>query len=91
MDGQQRPQAALEHMTEAQARMDDSLKELAQERAQTQCVARDLARQIEDLFGGGLEESAYIVLHDVLGREFSWQVGLLERSWQKCWTNCRLF
>lgn len=36
--------------------------------------------------GGDIEDIAYIILHDVLRREFGWQVGVLERTWQT-WNN----
>jgi hypothetical protein len=32
---------------------------------------------------GDIEDIAYIVLHDVLEREFGWQVEVLERTWQQ--------
>jgi hypothetical protein len=32
--------------------------------------------------GGDIEEIADIVLHDVLKREFGWEVGVLAHSWQ---------
>ena len=32
--------------------------------------------------GGDLEDTAYIVLHEVLNRELGWQVEPLERVWQ---------
>ena len=44
-----------------------------------------LARQmggLSETVGGDIEDIAYIVLHDVLPREFGWKVGVLERSWQ---------
>jgi len=37
---------------------------------------------LSETVGGDIEDIAYIVLHDVLKREFGWQVGVLERSWQ---------
>lgn len=30
----------------------------------------------------GTLKTCYIVLHDVLKREFGWEVGVLERSWR---------
>jgi hypothetical protein len=33
--------------------------------------------------GGDIEDIAYIVLYDVLKREFGWEVGVLERTWQQ--------
>ncbi len=37
---------------------------------------------LSETVGGDIEDIAYIVLHDVLKREFGWAVGLLERSWE---------
>lgn len=37
---------------------------------------------LSETVGGDIEDIAYIVLHDVLKREFGWEVGLLERSWE---------
>ena len=53
---------------------------------ETQRALRQLARQVgglSDTVGGDIEDIAYIVLHDVLQREFGWQVGVLERTWQQ--------
>ena len=38
---------------------------------------------LSETVGGDIEDIAYIVLHDVLMREFGWQVGSLERTWQQ--------
>jgi hypothetical protein len=38
---------------------------------------------LSDTVGGDIEDIAYIVLHDVLQRDFGWQVGVLERTWQQ--------
>ena len=46
---------------------------------------RRLARQVgglSDAIGGDIEDIAYIVLHDVLAREFGWEIGVLERTWE---------
>jgi hypothetical protein len=51
----------------------------------TQRALQQLARQVGGLsetVGGDIEDIAYIVLHEVLGREFGWKVGVLERTWQ---------
>ena len=37
---------------------------------------------LSETVGGDIEDIAYIVLHEVLKREFGWQVSVLERSWQ---------
>jgi len=61
------------------------VKELAEAQARTERVLQQLSRQVgglSDTVGGDIEDIAYIVLHDVLKREFGWQVGVLERSWQ---------
>lgn len=55
----------------------------AQER--TERSLQQLSRQvggISDRLGGDLEDVAYSVVHDVLQREFGWQVDPLARSWQ---------
>ena len=83
---QMRTDESLQKLSAAQTRTDESLKALSQEQAQTGRVVRDLARQVGGLsnrLGGDLEDVAYIVLHDVLGRELGWQVGELKRDWQK--------
>jgi hypothetical protein len=44
-----------------------------------------LTRQVgglSDTVGGDIKDIAYIVLHDVLKREWGWEVGRLERTWQ---------
>ena len=69
----------MTRLSEAQARTEDALQ-------QTQQALQQLARQVGGLsetVGGDLEDIAYIVLHDVLGREFGWEVGVLERTWQR--------
>ena len=83
---QMRTDESLQKLSAVQTRTDESLKALSQEQAQTGRVVRDLARQVDGLsnrLGGDLEDVAYIVLHDVLGRELGWQVGELKRDWQK--------
>ena len=47
---------------------------------------QQLARQVGGLsetVGGDIEDIAYIVLYDVLKREFGWEVGVLERTCQQ--------
>jgi hypothetical protein len=47
---------------------------------------QQLARQVgglSDTVGGDIEDIAYIVLYDVLKREFGWEVGILERTWRQ--------
>jgi len=77
-EAQVRTEASLYRLAEAQARTEAELQE-------TRSALRQLARQVGGLsnaIGGDIEDIAYIVLHDVLQREFGWQVGVLERTWQ---------
>ena len=97
---QARTDESVKALAAAQARTDESVKALAAHTdeainalteavAQTNKSVESLARQVgglSDTAGGDIEDIAYIVLHDVLKREFGWQVGVLERSWQK-WGN----
>ena len=66
--------------------MDDPVKDamvhLAEEQARTAEAMEQLARQLEGLVVD-IAETAYIVLYDVLKRDFGWQVGVLERAWQR--------
>jgi hypothetical protein len=74
----QQTQAGLQQLMQAQARTEAVLQ-------QTQEGLRQLARQVgglSDAVGGDIEDIAYIVLHDVLTREFGWEVGVLERTWE---------
>lgn len=76
MDGVEQ---ALARLAEAQARTETALE-------QTQQALQELARRVGGLsetVGGDIEDIAYIVFHDVLQREFGWEVGVLERSWQE--------
>jgi hypothetical protein len=54
---------------------------LAEERAKTEQVLQQLNRKLEGLVCD-ISDIAYIVLYDVLRREFGWEVGVLERVWQ---------
>jgi len=81
-----------EQLTEAQARTEERMSELAKAQRQTNMVVVELAEGIDRLckqvgglsetLGGDIEDIAYTVLYDVLKREFGWNVGLLERSWE---------
>lgn len=67
-----RLEAAIERLAEAQQRTEKSLEKLARQ-----------VGGLSDTVSGDIEDIAYIVLHDVLTREFGWEVGVLERSWQR--------
>src|SRR5947208_513794 len=72
----------LRGLTEGFERLAEAMARLAKEQACTEAALQRLARQCETLVCD-IEEIAYIVLHDVLQREFGWQVGVLERTWQR--------
>lgn len=84
--------ATVERLVEAQRGTEERLKELAVMQRQTSVAVSELTEGLDRLRKqvGGLSESlggdiayiAYIVLHDVLNREFGWEVGVLERSWE---------
>jgi hypothetical protein len=62
------------------------VSQLAAAQARTEVALQQLARQVGGLsetVGGDIEDIAYIVLYDVLKREFGWEVGVLERTWQR--------
>jgi len=72
-------------LAEAQKRTEQRVEELAEAQKRTEHALTRLTRQVGGLsetVGGDIEDIAYIVLHDVLKREFGWQVGVLERTWQ---------
>ena len=67
-------------------RVEAALERLAEAQVRTEAALQQLARQVGGLsetVGGDIEDIAYIVLYDVLKREFGWDVGVLERSWQQ--------
>jgi len=75
----------VKDLAQAQRRTEERVGELAQAQRRTEVALQRLSRQVGGLsetVGGDIEDIAYIVLHDVLQREFGWQVGLLERQWQ---------
>ena len=59
-----------------------TMARLAEMQARTEAELQQLARKCETLVCD-IEDIAYIVLHDVLQRDFGWQVGVLERTWQQ--------
>ena len=87
-----RVEAAIGRLTEAQTRSEERLDRLEISTAEHRKATDRLERAIDQLrqqvgglsetVGGDIEDIAYIVLHDVLRREFGWQVGPLERTWQ---------
>jgi hypothetical protein len=69
----------FQELTRAQARTERTLQKTGR-------ALQQLARQVGGLsetVGGDIEDIAYIVLHDLLKREFGWEVGILERAWQR--------
>ncbi|MGH2350293.1 MAG: hypothetical protein ACRDJN_01600 [Chloroflexota bacterium] len=93
---QARTEERLGRLEEQTGALKDALARLAAAQARTverldgrtgglEAAVGQLARQVGGLsetVGGDIEDIAYIVLHDVLQREFGWQVGVLERSFQ---------
>jgi hypothetical protein len=69
-------------MEEYRSQGEEALARLAEAQAQTEAALQELARRCESLVCD-IEEIAYIVLYDVLKREFGWEVGVLERTWQQ--------
>ena len=80
-----RVESAVERLGEAQSRTDESVKLLAEAQGRTERSLDRLAKQVGGLsetVGGDIEDIAYIVIHDVLKREWDWDVDELERSMQ---------
>jgi hypothetical protein len=80
-----RVEAAIERLTEVQMRSEISAVEHRKATAKLEKSIDQLRQQVGGLsetVGGDIEDVAYIVLHDVLRREFGWHVGPLERTWQ---------
>jgi hypothetical protein len=80
-----RLEEAMGRLTEGQRQLTEAQAQTAAALQQTQSALQQLARQVGGLsetVGGDIEDIAYIVLHEVLAREFGWQVGVLERTWQ---------
>ncbi len=81
-----RLEEAVTRLTEAQVRTEERLGRLEEAQARTERALQQLARQVGGLsetVGGDIEDIAYIVLYDVLQREFGWEVGPLERVFQE--------
>ena len=76
---QQRTELRVEELAAAQQRTEETVQHLDRS-------LQKLSRQVgglSDRLGGDLEDVAYIVVHDVLAREFGWKVQPLARSWQQ--------
>jgi len=77
---------ALERLAEAQAKTEERVTRLeaAVERlADGMDKLRKQVGGLSETVGGDIEDIAYIVLYDVLKREYGWKVEPLERSWQE--------
>lgn len=80
-------------LAEAQRRTTEEMQALVEAQRQTSVAVAGLTGSMDRLrkqvgglsetVGGDIEDIAYIVLYDVLKRAFGWQVGVLERSWQR--------
>ncbi len=68
--------------TEGFERLEQAMARLAEAQARTETALQELDRQCENVVAD-IEDIAYIVLYDVLKREFGWEVGVLERIWQQ--------
>jgi len=89
---QRRTEERMAELVQAQARTEERLtriefivEENSKAVANLVTAIDRLRKQVGGLsetVGGDIEDIAYIVLHDVLKREFGWQVGVLEREWQ---------
>ena len=77
-----RIEVAVERLAEEQQNTNQAVRELTEGLKQL----RKQVGGLSDTVGGDIEDIAYIVLHDVLKREFGWDVGVLERRWPK-WGN----
>ncbi|MDI3533524.1 MAG: hypothetical protein PWR28_1869 [Synergistaceae bacterium] len=81
-----RLEAAVERLAEAQAKTEERVTrlEIAVERlADGMDKLRKQVGGLSETVGGDIEDIAYIVLYDVLKREYGWKVEPLERSWQE--------
>ena len=92
-EAQQRTEQAVRELAEAQRETNQTVKELADAQRRTSIAVAELTEGLDRLrkqvggwsesLGGDIEDIAYIVLYEVLNREFGWQVGVWERSWEK--------
>jgi response regulator RpfG family c-di-GMP phosphodiesterase len=84
-EAQKASEKRLSRLENVVTELGEAQKELTEAQNRTEKTVRQLAKQVgglSDVAGGDLEYIAYIVLHDVLKREFGWKVGVLERVWQ---------
>jgi hypothetical protein len=92
LEAQQRTEQRMAELAQAQTRSEERLTRLEFVVEQQGRITAELVTAVDQLrkqvgglsetVGGDIEDIAYIVLYDVLKREFGWQVGVLERSWQ---------
>ena len=83
-EAQKRTEIRVEELAEAQKELTEAQKELAQAQKRTELALQRLSRQVgglSDRLGGDLEDTAYIVIHDVLEREYGWKVEPLRRDY----------
>jgi len=90
-EAQRRTEERMAELVQAQTRTEERLtriefivEENSKAVANLVTAVDRLRKQVGGLsetVGGDIEDIAYIVLHDVLKREFDWQVGVLEREW----------
>ncbi len=81
-----RLEAAVERLAEAQAKTEERVTRLEAAVGRLADGMDKLRKQVGGLsetVGGDIEDIAYIVLYDVLKREYGWKVEPLERSWQE--------
>ena len=81
-DRLERVEDRLERVEDRLARLEEGV---AEARRDLMGAIERLAKQVGGLsetVGGDIEDMAYIVLYDVLRREYGWDVGVLGRSWQ---------
>ena len=89
---QHRVEEQISELAEAQRRSEERLSGVEERVSRLELAVERLVIAIDALHkqvgglsetvGGDIEDIAYIVLHEVLKREFGWQVSVLERSWQ---------
>ncbi len=75
---------AQKELAQAQMRTERRVEELAEAQKRTELALQRLSRQVgglSDRLGGDLEDTAYIVIHDVLEREYGWKVEPLRRDY----------